>query len=69
MGIDLAGTGVDHVAGTALAGVGELAVHEVLQRAVCHREPSIRRRVFTGVMSRFSAASMTSFAETHYLHK
>jgi hypothetical protein len=67
--VDLAGTGIDHVAGASIAGVGELAVHEVLQRAVGHIEPSIQRHVLACGISRFSAISMTSFAETHYLHK
>jgi len=53
----------------AITGVGELAVHEVLQRAVCHVDPSIRRHVFACSVSRFSVISMTSFAEADYLHK
>ena len=44
--VNLAGTRIDHIAGAPIAGVGELAVDEVLQRAVCHLEPSIRRHVF-----------------------
>jgi len=32
-------------------------------------EASIRRHVFACGVSRFSAISMTSFAEMHYLHK